>query len=946
MKWDEGRSWDERTDRKSQQSQSRYALRTMGTFDSQDNEPPIKRSSSDEDSTEKGTNPADLIDNLISATLKGSINDSAHLAWSAQSQEAKKLFRTNSAVRSFDLRQDNLNRIVAHIFTQDDYSVNIDVPSTATTGSSVGSRCWVNLRIWARSMIHHRWFIGFFMFLTIYAIFGPSIVSLVFTKHEDDLFMTINTMVFFAFLLELILLCMGKRNYFLKVTFVLDIVSVFSMLSDTWFLKGLLSGDGARVTRMARSSRMTRLARLVRVARVTRLLPRLMRMCGSARLDLASRLLKRRLWRCFLFLDSDRDGLVSYRDLKCFYLSILSQGSHMYWAKGEDLLKADMAVLCKGDDPKDARSYLEFHDFSQTFMRTQLGKSLVRYHVKDLDKEEGVWTMTQKLSDSAALKVCIGLLLLIGLLSVLETDVQDNGMQQGLMQLDEVVAGCMASASCIMSHICDLITFYGQAPGGDRPYEVKFVYLRGKTYFDNGVCLLEPVASLDPFQRIDDIMTSSSLRNSEAIQSCWPDYEDCQRSPQMSMTLLDWRQESIQTARGELIETSIIIGLLLIFVMVLNMAIANFSKKLLQPLRALVDDMQTMSSLELVNIDKEMETEHAVSTRTGVHAIIAKRSKPPKVVEELKHLQVACRSMRGAIRSWSKYVPPTVVQRLYSAGLEAQIGVWRQLATILFCDIKEFEDACKGLGPNDVLRVLEQVLSKIAEVIDEYRGTLLEFIGDEVLAVYNTPVKMDSHTLAGVSSAVQIHSTINAMAPYKSSEGREIKIRCRVGVHTSSILAGNIGSALRMKYGLLGDGINLTARLKGINNRYKTGTLASDKVIADAECSNRFIWRPVDLVAVKGKKEPTTIYEVLTVRTEETSSKLLIPTEKHKQAFQCYVERKFEESKSMFDEVHSAFEAEGHADEPSKMLSARCSRYIKDPPPADWDGVERLTKKS
>merc|ERR1719161_1955214 len=101
------------------------------------------------------------------------------------------------------------------------------------------------------------------------------------------------------------------------------------------------------------------------------------------------------------------------------------------------------------------------------------------------------------------------------------------------------------------------------------------------------------------------------------------------------------------------------------------------------------------------------------------------------------------------------------------------------------------------------------------------------------------------------------------MPPLQCGDGQKLPISCRVGVNTCSILAGNIGSAQRMKYGLLGDGINLTARLKGINSKYNTSTLISDKVIADDKTRLQVIHRPVDLVAVKGKSEPTAVYEPL-----------------------------------------------------------------------------------
>jgi adenylate cyclase len=252
----------------------------------------------------------------------------------------------------------------------------------------------------------------------------------------------------------------------------------------------------------------------------------------------------------------------------------------------------------------------------------------------------------------------------------------------------------------------------------------------------------------------------------------------------------------------------------------------------------------------------------------------------------------------------------------------------------------------RGLSPEEVLELLEQALGRVADVIAMHKGTLLEFIGDEVLAVFNAPNQIKAHCYAGVVSALEIHEAISKMPVHKAANGSEIAIKCRCGVNTCSILAGNIGSSQRMKYGLLGDGINLTARLKGINSRYKTPTLCSDKAYADERTQRAVFFRPVDLVAVKGKKDPTAVYEPL-AKKEAGSEKTLQEEvgEKHSEAFKLYKARDFAAAQKLFEEVRLKYASVDREDEPSKMLSARCLRYIDDPPAVDWDGVERLTKK-
>lgn len=188
-----------------------------------------------------------------------------------------------------------------------------------------------------------------------------------------------------------------------------------------------------------------------------------------------------------------------------------------------------------------------------------------------------------------------------------------------------------------------------------------------------------------------------------------------------------------------------------------------------------------------------------------------------------------------------------------------------------------------------------------------------------------------------------IHQAIDTLPEMVASDGRVVNIKCRCGVHTAEILAGNIGSHQRMKYGLLGDGINLTARMKGLNSRYRppSRTLASQAVVLDPACMSNLACRPVDMVAVKGKKEPTTLFEISWKSNRTVQAALA-----QEAAFKSYQVRDFVAAKELFDEVHDMLAVDEVHDVPSRLLSARCANYIRNPPPDDWDGVDRLTKKS
>ncbi|CAK0798734.1 unnamed protein product [Prorocentrum cordatum] len=520
-----------------------------------------------------------------------------------------------------------------------------------------------------------------------------------------------------------------------------------------------------------------------------------------------------------------------------------------------------------------------------------------------------------------------------------------------------------------------------------------------------------------------------------------------------------------------------IMSLLLLFVAVVNRKITMFTRAILQPLRWLVDDMEGLASLELLQNFRDIP---AADTR--------RENRPSEVVDELVQLNKAFGSMQSAIHSWSLYVPPSVVQRLFADRVEAEIGVGAQRVTILFCDISggvrvrtgflfeppgapprraphTFDPAAARArgraeaasadggpqigaairpgallnatremnatpGPADFSRAvnwavaqhpaeipvrlpdLTAVLAEVAEVIQMHNGTLLEFIGDEVLAVFNAPNPLAHHSLAGALACRDIHRVLDGenmrrgCVSYRT--GKEINIRCRCGVHTADILAGNIGSKKRIKYGLLGDGVNLAARLKALNSRYNTRTLATDVLVGSGDRLRRvdFAFRPVDVVAVKGKTEPTTVYELMTtpaIRTKPglspcrrniqrqsknnpgTMFRLLLPTfrhcstllysfrpkylpvggharpkprtpessaifeacARHQEAFRSYQCQDFARARDAFREVGGALARAGlPRDGPSQLLSQRCERFIGAPPGPEWDGVDHLTRKA
>ncbi|CAE7555177.1 unnamed protein product [Symbiodinium sp. KB8] len=298
-----------------------------------------------------------------------------------------------------------------------------------------------------QSITNKKPFIVFFFLLTVYILVFPDLIQILTDSDADKTLLTANTIVFFLFLFELILIVSVEGSYILSIPFVLDAVSLVSIFADTWFMAEIaVDTKSSSLTKLARSSRIARIARIGRVARVTKLIPRVLKLCRKQSNALAEQLLLRRLWRLFQYLDTARDGKLSVFDLKIFYLALLQECPHVRPDKSDvvKMLEKDSELLlsCGQDESghvNELKPSLSVDVFSEILMQTKLGVHLVEFHRQDLESDGGsVWALTQRLSDSTAMKVCVGILALVATMSLLEVDIVDYAPSHGLTQLDKI----------------------------------------------------------------------------------------------------------------------------------------------------------------------------------------------------------------------------------------------------------------------------------------------------------------------------------------------------------------------------------------------------------------------------------------------------------------------------------------------------------------------------
>eukprot|EP00931_Biecheleriopsis_adriatica_P046137 TRINITY_DN26480_c0_g1_i1.p1 TRINITY_DN26480_c0_g1~~TRINITY_DN26480_c0_g1_i1.p1 ORF type:complete len:361 (+),score=80.05 TRINITY_DN26480_c0_g1_i1:146-1084(+) len=193
-----------------------------------------------------------------------------------------------------------------------------------------------------------------------------------------------------------------------------------------------------------------------------------------------------------------------------------------------------------------------------------------------------------------------------------------------------------------------------------------------------------------------------------------------------------------------------------------------------------------------------------------------------------------------------------------------RLHVSRRQVTIMFADIKDFTSIAEKLSKEDLLVLLTRYLSLTTATIEAHQGVVAEIMGDGLLVFWNTPDDVDKHEAKACASALAQQALLGPL----NQELEQMSlpsISVRIGLHTGSVLTGNIGSQTKMKFGCIGDAMNLASRLEGLCKVYGSEVLCSAKTRNALPPEAGFVCRKLDLVQVKGKSAATSIYDLFNV---------------------------------------------------------------------------------
>ncbi len=296
------------------------------------------------------------------------------------------------------------------------------------------------------------------------------------------------------------------------------------------------------------------------------------------------------------------------------------------------------------------------------------------------------------------------------------------------------------------------------------------------------------------------------------------------------------------------------------------------------------------------------------------------------------------RKQKGFIKgAFSQYLSPTVIDQIVENPDMLQLGGEKREMTPFFSDIQGFSTISEGLTPEELVQLLNEYLTAMCDLISSYHGTIDKFEGDAIIAFWGAPLELPNHATVACHAAIDMQKKNEEMRKMLREQNRPM-LYTRMGMSSGPVVVGNMGSADRMDYTMMGDVVNLAARLEGVNKFYQTFTMISQSTYELAK--DDIDTRQLDVIRVVGKKEPIQVYEVLE-RKNQTSSEKSGVVEKYLKALKLYQERNFADASKEFEKVLAIDPDDG----PSLTYVKRCGVFLETPPEKDWDGVYTFTEK-
>ncbi|MEA5617279.1 adenylate/guanylate cyclase domain-containing protein [Cronbergia sp. UHCC 0137] len=271
---------------------------------------------------------------------------------------------------------------------------------------------------------------------------------------------------------------------------------------------------------------------------------------------------------------------------------------------------------------------------------------------------------------------------------------------------------------------------------------------------------------------------------------------------------------------------------------------------------------------------------------------------------------------------------------------DAKLGGDRKEVTILFSDIRGYTSLTENMEAEEVVGMLNEYFESMVEAVFKHKGTLDKYIGDAIMAVFGSPLPLVEHARMAVQTSLEMRHRLQELNIQRNAVNKP-PIKFGIGINSDTVISGNIGSSKRMEFTAIGDGVNLCSRLESVSKQYGCDIIISDNTFQ--LCQNEIWARELDLIRVKGRNEPVSIYELISLRGDPINSIKLEVIDHYHQGREYYLQRQFKLAEAEFTKVLAA----DHHDKAAMLHIHRCQHWLQSPPSdANWDdGVWTFTEK-
>ncbi len=323
------------------------------------------------------------------------------------------------------------------------------------------------------------------------------------------------------------------------------------------------------------------------------------------------------------------------------------------------------------------------------------------------------------------------------------------------------------------------------------------------------------------------------------------------------------------------------------------------------------------------------------------------------IARRIRVEQRARQEMKGL---FGTYVSPQLIERLIKSGQPPQLGGHEEEITAYFSDIQGFSGFSEALPPTRLVELMNEYFTACTEIIQEEGGTLNQYAGDAIVVMFGAPVPFPDHASRACLAALRVQLKLGGLRSKWQAEGGKWPpvvgvMQSRIGLNTGRCVVGNMGSRMRFNYTMMGDDVNLAARMESGAKHWGVYTMCSEatRQACEQHGGDRVVFRPLGRIVVQGRTQPVPIHEIVGLKeslpagTRECLAHFARGLERYHARDWAAARECFARSAALEPNVPGR--DPGITGNPSLIYLDLVGEYSRQPPPPDWDGVYQMKEK-